>query len=49
MTIKTNDTELFIRGLAIYFGMTVPEFAEVIGNDPDKLLRFYLDYKYNHN
>ena len=43
------DNELFLRGLAAYFGMTVSEFAELIGNDYKKLYRFWHDYKYNHN
>jgi len=44
-----NSNELILRGLSAYFGMTVPEFAKLIGNDKDKLKRFYYDFLYNHN
>jgi hypothetical protein len=43
------DIELFLRGLASYFGMSLKEFNKVIDGDPEKFSRFYNDYKYNHN
>lgn len=47
--IIINDIELFVRGLAAYFGLTVKEFNELLNGDESKLYRFYYDYKYNHN
>ena len=41
--------ELFLRGLATYYGMTLKEFNKVINGSEEKLLRFYKDYIYNHN
>lgn len=41
--------ELIIRGLASYYGMAIKEFHNVIGQDPEKLKRFYYDYITNHN
>ena len=43
------ESELFLRGLASYYGMTIKEFNEIINGSYDKLLRFYNDFKYNHN
>lgn len=47
--MKFDDIELFVRGLAAYFGLTVKEFNELLNGDISKLERFYLDYKNNHN
>lgn len=47
MVIESN--ELILRGLANYFGMTILEFAKIIGDDSKKLKRFYYDFLYNHN
>lgn len=44
-----HNDELLLRGLASYYGMTVPEFAKLIGDDVEKLKRFYYDFIYNHN
>lgn len=47
--MNIQDNELFLRGLAAYFGMTLIEFNKVIRSDIEKFKRFYYDYKYNHN
>ena len=47
--IEKLSYELIARGLASYYGMTVPEFHSVINNDVEKLKRFLNDFVNNHN
>ena len=44
-----HNDELLLRGLASYYGMTVQEFAKLIGDDVEKLKQFFYDFIYNHN
>lgn len=42
------DVELFLRGLAAYYGMNIVEFNNLIDGSYEKLMRFYDEYKRTH-